>query len=145
MINNTGFGLQATLVADKTFPAGISLTTFAKDTDPFKIDSTALKGTRFTLNGRLVSWDEVGGYPLSIALENGAEDDTKMQILAKANTAEFGKKVVTDAITITAIYPDGSKTIFSNGILLESVNGKSVASGGSIEVHIYKFLFQNKA
>ena len=40
---------------------------------------------------------------------------------------------------------DGSKTIFSNGILLESVNGKSVASGGSIEVHIYKFLFQNKA
>ena len=38
-----------------------------------------------------VSW-EVGGYPLSIALENGAEDD-KMQILAKANTAEFGKKV----------------------------------------------------
>jgi len=87
----------------------------------------------------------VGGYPLSIALENGAEDDTKMQILAKANTAEFGKKVVTDKITITAIYPDGSKTIFSNGILLESVNGKSVASGGSIEVHIYKFLFQNKA
>ena len=145
MINNTAFGLQATLVADKTFPAGISLTTFAKDTDPFKIDSTALKSTRFTLNGRLVSWDEVGGYPLSIALENGAEDDTKMQILAKANTAEFGKKVVTDGITITAIYPDGSKTIFSNGILLESVNGKSVASGGSIEVHIYKFLFQNKA
>ena len=145
MINNTAFGLQATLVADKTFPTGISLTTFAKDTDPFKIDSTALKCTRFTLNGRLVSWDEVGGYPLSIALENGAEDDTKMQILAKANTAEFGKKVVTDKITITAIYPDGSKTIFSNGILLESVNGKSVASGGSIEVHIYKFLFQNKA
>ena len=54
----------------------------------------------------------MGGYPLSIALENGAEDDTKMQILAKANTAEFGKKVVTDGITITAIYPDGSKTIF---------------------------------
>ena len=33
-----------------------------------------------------------------------------MQILAKANTAEFGKKVVTDGII--AIYPDGSKTIF---------------------------------
>ena len=72
MINATGSGMVIRLSASETYPAGISLTAFADDKDPFKVGDLTVNEFAMGLNGDAVVFGKAGGikYMAAISSEN---------------------------------------------------------------------------
>lgn len=140
----SGFGLKLQVVASVTFPAGITLTQFADDADPFDVPSQQLADKAMGLNGDLIGWSKASPITATINLIPGSDDDRNMSILAEANRVGKGKVGARDAITITAIYPSGKVMTLSGGIITDAPSGDSVASSGRQKSKAYIFAFENK-
>lgn len=140
----SGFGLQAVLLADGTFPAGFTITQFADDSDPADMPSVTIADKAMGLNGDLLKWAKGIPLPVTISVIPGSDDDVNLQILADANRVAQGKTSARDNLTLTFIYPNGSTIIFTNGILTDAPLGNSVSSSGRMKSKTYGFFFQNK-
>lgn len=145
MINATGSGMVIRLSASETYPAGISLTAFADDKDPFKVGDLTVNEFAMGLNGDAVVFGKAGGVPISMALIQGTEDDNKLQNILNANRIAKNKNSVQDTIEITQIFPDGTKTTYKDGALLTGSPGISVTQNGRKETHNYTFMFGDKS
>jgi len=141
----SGFGLVVNIIADKTYPVGLTITQFADDSDPLDIASVKIADTAMGLNGDLLAWAKAVTLPAILNVIPGSEDDAALQILANANRAGQGKSVAGDNITMTVIYPDGSTSQYQGGRITDAVFGKSVAGSGRLKTKPYGFSFQNKA
>lgn len=139
-----GFGLQVTLIASVTFPAGIVLTQFADDADPLDSAAIEIANAAMGLNGDLVTWSKAVPVPMAINLIPQSDDDRNLAVLAEANRVGKGKRSVRDVITATVIYPDGTSMIASNGRLLTAMAMNSVSSSARMKSKSYTMAFQNK-
>lgn len=139
-----GFGLQISLIASQTFPAGIIITQFADDADPLDSAAIEIASAAMGLNGDLVTWSKAAPIPMAINVIPQSDDDRNLAVLAEANRVGKGKRSVRDIITATVIYPDGTTTIVSKGKLLTSMAMSSVASSSRMKSKPYGFGFQNK-
>lgn len=140
----SGFGFQINLVADSTFPAGLNLTQFADDADPFDTPAIQLADKAMGLNGDLVVWSKASPIEVTINVIPGSDDDENLAILAEANRVGKGKVSAQDAITLTAIYPDGSMLTLQAGRITNGTVGSSVASAGRLKSKAYMFTFENR-
>lgn len=140
----SGYGLRLRLVASITFPAGIDITQFADDTDPFDLPSIQIKDKAMGLNGDLVTWTKANPLLTSIALIPGSDDDKNLAVLFEANRAGKGKAPANDVISVTGIYQDGSTVQFSEGAITDGMPGKGVASAGRLKTNVYQFAFENR-
>lgn len=138
----SGFGLRLRLTASVTFPAGITITQFADDADPFDIPSIQVADTAMGLNGDLVSWSTANPIVPTINVIPGTDDDRNLAILLEANRVGRGKNGSRDVITLTGIYPDGRTTTLSNGKITNGSPGNSVASAGRMKSKAYQFAFE---
>lgn len=138
----SGFGLRIRLTASVTFPAGITITQFADDADPFDIPSIQVADTAMGLNGDLVSWSTANPIVPTINVIPGTDDDRNLGILLEANRVGRGKNGSRDVITLTGIYPDGRTVTLSNGKITNGSPGNSVASAGRMKSKAYQFAFE---
>lgn len=139
----SGFGLVINLVASQTFPAGITLTQFADDADPVDSASIQISDKAMGLNGDLITWNKAIPVPCTLSVIPGSDDDNNLSILAENNRSGRGKIVTRDVVSISIVYPDGTTLFLTQGILTDSMFGKSVASAGRMKSKNYQFSFEN--
>lgn len=144
MVNDiTGFGTAISLVASKTFPAGIAITEVADDADPLDMASVKIADTAVGVNGDLLKWSRAIVKPIALSVIPGSLDDINLSILAQNNSASQGQANAGDIITVTVVYPDGSFLTFSQGVLTDAPFGNSISSAGRLKTKTYGFVFQN--
>lgn len=145
MQNVSGYGLRVRLVASATFPAGITLTQFADDADPFDTPAVQVADKAMGLNGDLIVWATANPLTAVLNMIPGTADDRNLEILLEANRVGRGKFPANDVITLTAIYPDGSTRMMTPGAITDGIPGKPVGSSGRLKTKPYTFAFENQA
>lgn len=143
MQNVTGFGTVISIVASVTFPAGITITNFADDSDPLDFASVKIGDAAMGVNGDLITWAKAVSKPMVLNVIPGSQDDVNLSILANANNASVGKASANDVITATVVYPDASTVTHTNGVITDAMLGKSIASAGRLKTKTYAFAFES--
>jgi hypothetical protein len=138
----SGFGLVIQLVASSTFPAGVTLSQFADDADPFDLPSVNIGDSAMGLNGDLVKWSKANPIKITINVIPGTEDDQNLAVLFDANRVGRGRSSAQDNITVTGIYPDGQAITLTNGLITDGMPGSGVASAGRLKSKPYQFTFE---
>lgn len=141
----SGFGLRVRLVASVTFPAGIDLSQFADDADPFDLPSIQVADKAMGVNGDLIVWSKANPLLVTLNLIPNSEDDRNMGVLLEANRPARGKLPARDVVTLTGIYPDGRSITLSGGAITDGMPGQSVSSAGRMKSKSYAFAFEGKA
>ena len=144
MADISGFGLEVRIVASVTFPAGISVTQFADDSDPLDLESIQIADKAMGLNGDLIKWSVATPIPMVVSVIPRSEDDINLSVLAEANRIGRGKTSAQDVITGVVTYPDGETQTLTSGIISDAAFGNSVASAGRKKSKSYIFSFENK-
>lgn len=139
----SGFGLQVQINASVTFPSGITLTSFADDSDPFDIPSLQIMDKAMGLNGDLITWSKANPPLVNIAVIPGSDDDKNMAALFEQNRVGKGKNSSRDVITLTGIYPDGKTVTYTQGKITDGMPSNGVASAGRLKSKVYSFVFEN--
>ena len=143
MSNNIGgFGTSLRLIASVTFPAGITITQFADDSDPLDIQSIQVADTAMDVNGTLYGWSKANPPKVTLGVNPNTDDDINLSILLEANRPANGKNPANDKITISCIYPDGSTATLSDGFITDGMPANSIASAGRLKSKAYSFAFQ---
>lgn len=140
----TAFGLVINLVASVTYPVGIAITQFSDDADAATFGAIKIGDTAMGLNGDLQRWSRAVPLPVTINVIPGSIDDVNLQILAEANRVGQGKVGSRDVLTMTVIYPDGSRVTFTGGAITDAEFGKSASSAGRLKTKAYAFMFEQK-
>lgn len=143
--NISGFGLQVVVTASTTFPAGITISQFADDADPFDLPEIAIAETGMGLNGDMVIWAKATPIDVQIAVVPNGPDDINLQLLLEANRVAKGKRGARDSITLAAVYPDSRVKLMQQGTLISGVPGNGISSAGRYKTKVYRFRFENQA
>lgn len=138
----SGFGISVRVVASVTFPAGVTITQFADDADPFDIPSIQIADKAMGVNGDLVTWSKANPYTPTLNVIPNSEDDRNLAILLEANRVGRGKRSARDLVTLTASYPDGRTLTLSAGKITDGQPGLSIASAGRMKSKAYAFAFE---
>lgn len=138
----SGFGFRVRLVASKTFPAGVTISQFADDADPFDLPSMTINGSGMGVNGDLITWSTATPIQTSISVIPGSDDDKNLSILFEANRTARGKFGAQDRLTLTGIYPDGTTVTLQEGRIMSGLPGSAIASAGRIKSKTYGFVFE---
>ena len=139
----SGFGLRLQIVASNTFPSGFEVTQFADDADPFDSPALQVRDKAMGINGDLITWSKANPVGASLSVIPNSDDDRNLSVLLEANRVGKGKQSARDIITITAIYPDGSATSFTQGAITDGPPALSAASAGRLKSKTYTFAFEN--
>ena len=137
------FGIRVQVIASQTFPAGISITQFADDADPFDAPSMQIRDKAMGVNGDLISWSKANPIPVTLNVVPNSEDDKNLSVLFEANRVGKGKQGARDVISITAVYPDGRTASFSQGVITDGQPANSAQSSGRMKSKAYAFAFEN--
>lgn len=143
-VNISGNGIEVSVVGSVTFPSGFNVTQFADDSDPFDLPEIQIAETAMGVSGDLVVWNTPNPITFTLSVIPGSEDDKNLAILFEENRVAKKKKSAKDVITVTGIYPDGSKITLVNGAITNGMPGNSVASAGRLKSKTYTFAFENK-
>lgn len=136
------FGARVRLVASSTFPAGITLTQFADDTDPFDIPSLQIADKGMGANGDMLVWSKANPILITLGMVPNSEDDRNLGILFNNNRVGRNKFSSRDTVTITVVYPDGRTSTFSLGAITDGMPGQSAGSAGRFKSKTYAFAFE---
>lgn len=139
----SAFGIRVQVIASKTFPAGISITQFADDADPFDAPSMQIRDKAMGVNGDLISWSKANPIPITLNVVPGSDDDINLSVLFEANRVGKGKTSARDVINIVAIYPDGRVAAFTQGTITDGQPANSATSAGRLKSKAYAFAFEN--
>lgn len=140
----SGTGIEITLVAVPTFPAGITLNAFADDTDPLDTPEIQTAEWGMGVNGDLVIWNTPKPLEVTIGMIPETEQERNLALLADANRPAKGKLTTKDKIVMTVTYPDGTRKTLAPGRLVGALPLTSVASAGRYKSKPYRFIFENK-
>lgn len=141
----SAFGFRLRLVASKTFPAGIDITQFTDDADPFDFPSQQIADTSMGVNGDLITWSKANPLKTTVNVIPDSDDDKNLSVLLEANRPGRGKLPAGDIITLTALYPNGSTKTATSGVITDGTPGTAVAGSGRRKSKSYAFAFENLA
>ena len=144
MENISGFGLIVNILASRTFPVGLLLTQFADDADPFDFPALQIADKAMGLNGDLITWGKANPILVTLNVIPQSFTDLNLAVLFEANRVGRGKSGARDIITMSAIYPNGTPIILSNGSITDGIPGNPVSSAGRLKSKSYSFAFENK-
>ena len=137
------FGLVVRLTASETYPSGITLTQFADDADPFDVPSMQIRDKAMGVNGDLITWSKANPIALTLAVVPGSNDDQNLAVLFESNRVGKGKQGARDIVNVTVVYPDGSSTSFTQGVITDGMSASSPSSAGRLKSKAYGFSFEN--
>jgi hypothetical protein len=141
----SGFGIRVRVIASRTFPAGVTLTQFADDADPFDTPEITVAETAMGVNGDLIIWSKANPIMVALNVIPNSEDDRNLAILLEANRVARGKRGARDVITLSAIYPDGTTKTMNSGAILTGRPANSIASAGRMKSKPYGFAFEGSS
>ena len=142
MINISGYGLSANLIASNTFPNGINISAFADDADATDFPDLQVGDTGFGLNGDMATWSKATGPEVGMNIIATSDDDINMEALLEANRVGKGKRGARDIITLTLNYPNGSIVTLSKGIIIVGSIIPGVQQSGRMKTRQYRFRFE---
>lgn len=142
MINISGFGLSAIVVATKTFPQGFTAVDFADDADPLDSPDFTAADTGFGLNGDMLVWSRANGIEISVNVIPTSETDTNFEIVLDANRVGKNKSSAQDKVNIVFNYPNGDRVTCSEGTIISGPMMPSVATIGRLKSKMYRFRFE---
>ena len=140
----SGTGIEITLIAAPTFPAGLTLNAFADDSDPLDTPELQTADWGMGVNGDLVIWNTPKPIEVTIGMIHETEQERNLALLADANRPAKGKLTTKDVITMTVNYPNGMRKTLTSGRLVASLPLTPVASAGRYKSKPYRFIFENK-
>ena len=141
--NISSFGTICNLVASKTYSKGITITQFPDDADSVDMASVKIGEGVMGVNGDLITFERAVGLPVVLSVIPGSDDDDNLNTLANLNRPSKGKSSSRDVLTLTVLYPDGSKAIYSNGTMTDAMFGKSASSQGRLKTRTYGMIFES--
>jgi hypothetical protein len=144
MQNITGSGTVVVLQASVTFPLGLTISQFADDADPLDVAALQIADSAMGLNGDLLIWAKANPIQMTLNIIPETPDEQNLNILGDANRVGQGKVTAGDVINATIIYPDGSITALTGGVLKSYQPGNSIASSMRLKTKSYVFEFQSK-
>jgi hypothetical protein len=142
MVNISGFGLSAQVIASSTFPNGFQVTAFADDADPLDSPDLQAADTAFGLNGDMLIWSRPAGIEISINVIPDSPDDKNLYALLDANRVAKQKNGARDTVGIVFTYPSGQVVNTSKGAIISGPMLNQVASSGRLKTHMYRFRFE---
>ena len=142
MINISGFGLQAQIIATNTFPNGFNLTEFADDADPLDSPDLEAADTAMGTNGDLIVWSRPQGIEISFNVIPTSPSDTNLDVLLSANRVAKGKTSAKDNVTVIVTYPNGAIATMSQGSIISGAILPQLASSGRLKTRMYRFRFE---
>lgn len=142
MINISGFGLLAKLVASATFPNGVDIVDFADDSDPLDSPDFTAADTGFGLNGDMVVWSRANGIEIAMNVIPTSDSDDNLDALLDANRVGKGKTSSRDKVDIVFVYPNGQKVSCSSGTIISGAILPQVAGSGRLKSRQYRFRFE---
>lgn len=143
MENISAFGGSMVLAASTTFPAGITLTQWADDVDPLDVPDQEIAQTAYGVNGTMVAWSRATGLDVAVAVVPNGNDDRNLALLTEANRVSYGKRSADDVLTLTVMYADGRKKIFSQGKLVNGSPALGISQSGRLKTRTYRMRFQS--
>ena len=144
MQNISGFGSSISIIASSTFPAGLYLTEFADDSDPFDIPVLQIADKTMGVNGDLIIWSKANPILITLNVIPGSFTDVNLGILLEANRVGKGKIGAQDVMTLTVQYPNNTFVILQNGAITDGAPVSSLASAGRLKSKAYSFAFENR-
>jgi hypothetical protein len=141
MIDVSGFGLKATVVAVQTFPMGFTIETFADDVDPLDIADDEPGGFEMLYDGQLFAFTKANPITVKVSVVPGSEDDINLKILLASRRAANNLLPISDVTTMVISYPDGGKSVFSMGSIMSGPPADSVKQEGRKKGNTYTFVF----
>ncbi|MNH12266.1 hypothetical protein D3C79_718020 [compost metagenome] len=139
------FGLTVRIVADRTFPAGFTLTQWADDAPP--LESPAIETGAFGIgpNGDMVVWQKPAAISSNFAVVPNSEDDRNLAILHEANRISKSKGIVPmDKITAVLSYQDGRVVTLSQGIIMSGPAAPGGTQDGRLTSRVFGFVFEDR-
>ena len=143
MIDVSGFGLKATIVAIQTFPMGFTVQQFADDVDPLEIQDDVPGGYEMLYDGSLFAYTQANPILVKISVLPGSEDDINLKILLGARRMANKLLPISDVTSLVVSYPDGGKAVFSNGSIISGPPADSIKQEGRKKGNTYLFAFGN--
>lgn len=140
MQNVSAFGTKATIVALQTFPFGFSVSKFADDEDPVKVEAIEPVGYELLIDGSLFAYDKGAAIKVSLSVIAGSADDINLKILLQAKKGAASIIPLPDTTSIILQYPNGL-VIFSSGTILSGPLADSIKQEGRFKGNTYTFVF----
>lgn len=138
-----GFGLIITARASVTFPAGLVITQYADDADPFDFPDIKVADVAMGLNGDLLTWSKAAPLLTQIAVVPESTDDNNLAVALAANRVGKNKNSARDVWTLVGQYPSGIIVTLGNGRLTDGSISNSISSAGRMKSKVYKWAFEN--
>jgi hypothetical protein len=144
-VDISGFGFEIVLKASNTFPAGITLSQFADDTDPFDAPSIQIMDKGMGVNGDLVVWGVATPTTITLAVIPESEDDINLSLLFENNRTKKGSAYRRDSIDMSARYPNNKVVNLQGGSITDGIPLSPVASVGRLKSKTYAFVFESNS
>lgn len=145
MINISGFGLKATVVALQTFPMGFTLSQFADEADPIAFERMEPVGFEMLFDGELFAFDKSAPVIVHVSVLPQTEDDINLKMLLASKKGGVKWATFSDITTMVVTYPDGGKVVLSNGTITAGPPGDTVKQTGRKGCNTYSFAFGTSA
>lgn len=141
MINISGFGLKATVVALQTFPMGFTLSQFADTSNPIEFEPMAPVGYEMLFDGDLFAFDKAAPVIVSCSVLPQTDDDINLKMMLTSKKGGVRWLPFSDVTTMVVTYPDGGRVVLSNGTIVSGPIGDTVLQTGRKACNTYKFAF----
>lgn len=144
MQDASSIGLAVRLVADQTFPTGITFTMFPEDGDVGPTGNNEIAGNASGVNGHLIVWSTVNGIEVNIPLIPNTVEESLMAQLFQANRGSVNRFPKKDVITLTVTNPvTGVIQTYKNGAIKNGPVKDQYGLDGRIKNKVYGFVFED--
>lgn len=140
------FGFSVRIIADRTFPAGFTITEWADDQPP--VDSANIDTAGFGMgpNGDMVVWQKPAAIAASYSVVPNSESDRNLSLLHEANRISKSKGLVPmDKVTAVATYQDGRVVTLSQGIVMSGPAAPAGVQDGRLSSRTFGFVFEDRS
>lgn len=144
MQNISAFGIQVSLLASNTYPAGVTLTEFSDDTDAIDVPVLQIGDSAMGINGDLITWSKANPIKFTLSVIPSSTNDRILGILFEANRPGKFKTGAQDLITLNIQYPAGNVVQLINGAITDGFPFSGAQSTGRLKSKIYSFTFENR-
>lgn len=142
-VDISAMGIKATLIADKSYPLGITLTEFADDGDSLNVDDMNIMSYAMGVNGTMVVWRTAVPCPISINLIPGTDECKDMENLFKLNMTQKNKTSRADVLTLMIEHPDGKIDMLTKGYIIAGKPIQDYSSNGRAKTRTFRMVFEN--
>lgn len=141
MIDVSGFGLKATIVALNTFPSGFEVSQFPDETDALTFSNLEVSGYQMLFDGTLFIFDKAAPIIVDIAVLPNTTDDANLKMLLSVKQGMKSWLPFSDFTSMVIYYPEGGYTVLTQGSIVSGPVGDSLKQSGRKGSNTYRFAF----